>query len=53
MNPRTALSGDVKRKTYAAWFLRPGWAQGGEFWQLELSAPQVRAVQRLPWDRTR
>ncbi len=33
--------------TYAAWFSRPGWAQGGEFWQLELSAPQLRAVQRL------
>ncbi len=36
-----------KRTTYAAWFSRPGWAQGGEFWQLELSAPQLRAVQRL------
>ncbi len=22
---------------------RPGWAHGGEFWQLELSAPQLRA----------
>jgi len=47
MNPRTALSGGVKRTTYAAWFSCPGWAQGGEFWQLELSAPQLRAVQRL------
>jgi len=47
MNPRTALSGGVKRTTYASWFSRPGWAQGGEFWQLELSAPQLRAVQRL------
>ncbi len=26
---------------------RPGWAQGGECWQLDLSAPQLRAVQRL------
>lgn len=33
--------------TYAAWFLRRGWAQGGKSWQLELSAPQLRAVQRL------
>jgi len=40
-------SGGVKRTTYAAWFSRPGCAQGGEFWQLELSAPQLRAVQRL------
>jgi len=47
MNPRTALSGGVKRTTYAAWFSRPGWAEGGEFWQLELAAPQLRAVQRL------
>ncbi len=31
MNPRTALSSGVKRTTYAAWFSRPGWAQGGEF----------------------
>ncbi len=46
-NPRTALSGSVKRTTCAAWFPHPGWAQGGEFWQLELSAPQLRAVQRL------
>jgi len=47
MNPRTALSGGVKRTTYAAWFSRPGWAQEGEFWLLELSAPQLSAVQRL------
>ncbi len=47
MDPRTALSGGVKRMTYAAWFSRRGWAQGGEFWQLELSSPQLRAVQRL------
>ncbi len=47
MNPRTALSGGVKRTTYTAWFSRPGWAQGGEFWQLKLSAPELRAVQRL------
>ncbi len=47
MNPRTALSSGVKRTTYAAWFSRPSWAQGGEFWQLDLSASQVRAVQRL------
>jgi len=47
MNPKTALSSGVKRTTYAAWFSRPGWAQEGEFWQLELSAPQLRAVQRL------
>ncbi len=47
MKPRTAMSGGVKWTTYVAWFSRPGWAQGGEFWQLELSAPQLRAVQRL------
>ncbi len=47
MNPRTALSGDVKRTTYASWFSRPGWVQRGVFWHLELSVPQLRAVQRL------
>ena len=47
MKPRTPLSGGVERTRFAAWLLRPGWAQGGEFWQLELSAPQLRAVQRL------
>jgi len=47
MHPRTVPSGGVKLTTYAAWFSRPGWAQGGEFWQLELSAPQLCAVQRL------
>jgi len=46
-NPRTTLSRGVKRTTYAAWLSRPGWAHEGEFWQLELSAPQLRAVQRL------
>ncbi len=49
MKPRTAPSDGAKRTTYATWFARPGWAQGGEFWQLELSAPQLRAVQRLPY----
>ena len=45
MKPRTPLSGGVERTRFAAWLLRPGWAQGGEFWQLELSAPQLHAVQ--------
>ena len=44
MNPRIALSAGVKRTTYAAWFSRPGWAQGGEFWQLELSDSRVGAA---------
>ena len=35
-----SASGGVKQTTYAAWCSRPGWAQGGEFWQLELSVPQ-------------
>ncbi len=47
LNPRTVLSGGVKWTTYAAWYSRPSWTQGSVSWQLELSALQLHAVQRL------
>ena len=46
-DPRTAPSDGVKACTYQAWFSRPGWAKGPQFWQLSLSSPQRRAIMRL------
>jgi len=46
-DPRTAPSKGAKQYTYQAWFSRPSWAVGPEFWQLQLSVPQLHAVLRL------
>ncbi len=46
-DPRTAPSKGAKQYTYQAWFARPSWAVGPEFWQLDLSVQQIRAVMRL------
>ncbi len=46
-NPRTAPSDGAKHTTYAVWFSRPEWARGHDFWQIFLSAPQLRAIMRF------
>ncbi len=44
---RCAPSDGVKLCTYQAWFARPTWARGRQFWQLPPSMPQLRAIVRL------
>jgi hypothetical protein len=46
-DPRTAPSKGAKFCTYLAWFSRPAWAVGPEFWQLHLSVPQLHAMLRF------
>ncbi len=53
MIPRTALSGGVKRKTYAAWFSRPGWAQGGDSGSWSCRRRSCALFRGSAWDCTR
>ncbi len=46
-DPKDSVVGRREADDIRSMVFAPGWAQGGDFWQLELSAPQLRAVQRL------